>query len=81
LQKRKTSNLDQRGTSERGKAPATAKHGRGSYSKKSSKASSRKKGRGASAGRKQRGGQRQTVYNIAELLPAETIRKLKEMKR
>lgn len=62
MQERKTSNLDQRGTSERGKARKTAKAGQRSYSKKSSSASSRKKGRGANGGRKQREGQRQAVY-------------------
>lgn len=77
---RKTKNLGQPATNERGKAHETVRHGRKDYSKKSSEELSRKKGRGENGGRKQRGGQRQAVYSIAELLPTETIRKLKELK-
>lgn len=83
MQRKETMNYDQFETSEQERAQATAKDGRRGYSKKSAKVSSqsRKRGAKAGAGEKQRRGTQQTVYKIAELLPKETIKKLKEMKQ
>ena len=85
MQKSEIRGLDHCVTSEQEKAQTTAKHGRKSYSRKSVKASSRSRGggKGGRAGgekRRQRE-QRQTAYKLADLLPDETIKKLKEMKQ
>lgn len=83
MHKRKTANSDRFATSEQERAQATARDGRKGYSKKFSKESSqsRKKGGRASAGKKQQKGTQQTAYKIAELLPEDTIKKLRRMKR
>lgn len=85
MQKRKIKGLDHSVTSEQERAQKTAKAGRKGYSKKFAKESSRSRKRGkggkANGGKKQQRGQRQTAYKLADLLPDETIKKLKEMGR
>lgn len=83
MQKRKIKGLDHSVTSEQERAQTTAKAGQRSYSRKSGKGSSRSRGRGrrANGGKKRQRGTQQTAYKLADLLPDETIKKLKEMKR
>lgn len=85
MQKSEIRGLDHSATEGRGKAQATAKAGQKGYTRKSGKGSSQSRGGGkggrAGGGKRQQRGQRQTVYKIADLLPDETIKKLKEMKR
>lgn len=84
LRKRETKNSDHYATSEREKARTTAKPGRKGYSKKSEKASkpsqSPKKGGRANGGRKRQKGKRRQAFNLADLLPNETIKRLKAIK-
>lgn len=85
MQKREIRGLDHCVTSEQERAQTTAKAGQRGYSKKSGKGSSQSRGGGkggkAGGGRRRQREQRQTAYKLAELLPEETIEKLKEMKR
>ena len=83
MQKREIKGLDRSATSEQERAQTTAKHGQRSYSRKFEKESSQSRRRGGKAGegkRRQRE-QRQTVYKLADLLPEDTLKKLKELKR
>lgn len=85
MQKSEIKGLDQFETSEQERAQTTAKHGRKSYYKKSGKASSQSRGGGkggkAGEGKRRQREQRQTAYKLADLLPQDTIKKLKEMGR
>lgn len=83
MQERRIKGLDQRATSEQERAQKTAKAGRKGYSRRSSKASSQSRKRYGRAGgkRKQQSDKRGTAYKIADLLPQDTIEKLKELRR
>ena len=85
MQKRKIKGLDHYATSEQERAQTTAKAGQRRYSMKSGKGSSqsRKRGKGGRAGegRRRQGGRQDTAYKLAELLPEDTLKKLKELKR
>lgn len=83
MQERKTNNLDHYATSEQERAQTTAKAGRKDYSRRSSKVSSQSRKKGGKAGRRRRRqrDKRDTVYKLVDLLPKETIKKLKELRR
>lgn len=84
MRKKEISNLGPLETSGRESGRTTAKAGRKGYSSKSGKASSqprRRQGKErASGGKKQQEGTRPQAFKLADLLPDETINRLRAIK-
>lgn len=84
MRKKEISNLDRLETNGRESGRTTAKDGQKGYSSKSGRASSRPRRRQgnerASDGKKRQEGTRRQAFKLADLLPDETINKLRAIK-